>query len=120
MQGTNETVGFRTDQNANVNYALFAYSSLPSVFTDTMILVNGESMTVLEAMLTASTEDDKSSLLDEYDGTNAESIRTQVREYITRSTASGGTPAAASSMVTTADSWADVDFTNAMREESGT
>lgn len=130
-------VSFTTSENAELDYVLFASNKLPAVFTrpltkDDMAgeteeareknLVEAkkygdgnDKVTALDLML--ATHDDGYSMLDHY-GSNA--LKTEVSQYILRTSAGQGTPAGQGTLTTVKDISQSVDFTNNMNDISVT
>ena len=132
MEAVNPEVSFTTTENAELNYALFAYNQLPSIFLGSMSGSNladpdngpivsvtdpSNTMTILEAMLQTK---DRSTWQSYFDVYASQTLKDDVQEIIQRrQTGGGGNPVTTGSISTEKEVRQLVDFTNAMQSESG-
>lgn len=138
MQAPNPEVSFTTTENANLDYALFAYNQLPSVFMQKMEGSNlkdpsgkpiasvtdpgdnpnkPNTMTVLEAILQTQNTSTWESYFDVY---ASQPLKDTVQEIIQRrQVGSGGNPVTTGSLDTIKQETQLVDFTEAMQSDSG-
>ena len=132
MEAVNPEVSFTTTQNAELDYALFAYNQLPSIFNEFMEGSNladpssgpiasvtdpTKTMTVLEAILQTK---DRSTWESYFDVYAEQSLKDKVQEIIQRrQTGGGGSPITTGGLSTEKDIQQLVDFTTAMQSESG-
>ena len=138
MEAVNPEVSFTTTENAELNYALFAYNQLPPIFLGKMEGVNladpskgpiasvttaptpenpNPTMTILEAMLQTA---DRSTWQSYFDLYASQTLKEDVQEIIQRrQTGGGGNPVTTGSISTEKEVRQLVDFTNAMQSESG-
>ena len=138
MEAVNPEVSFTTTENAELNYALFAYNQLPPIFLGKMEGANladpskgpiasvtttptpenpKPTMTVLEAMLQTK---DRSTWQSYFDVYASQTLKEDVQEIIQRrQTGGGGNPVTTGSISTEKEVRQLVDFTNAMQSESG-
>ena len=132
MEAVNPEVSFTTTENAELNYALFAYNQLPSIFLGSMSGSNladpdngpivsvtdpSNTMTILEAMLQTK---DRSTWQSYFDVYASQTLKEDVQEIIQRrQTGGGGNPVTTGSISTEKEVRQLVDFTNAMQSESG-
>ena len=128
MEAVNPSVSFTTTQDANLNYALFAPNQLPEIFEkeldgdylsdthkdDPPKDSNGETMTILEAMLQTYSQVTKASYFDEYAD---QDLKDQVQEIIQRRQTGGGNPVDSGQMTTKLNVAQQKDFTSAMQSE---
>ena len=129
MEAVNPEVSFTTTEDADLDYALFAYNQLPQAFLWEMSGSNvvegadqnpvgsvtdpGEIMTVLEAMLQTKDRSTGESYFDRY---ASQTLKDTVQEIIQRrQTGGGGSPVTTGSLETEMAQIEFVDFTNAMQ-----
>ena len=129
MEAVNPEVSFTTTEDADLDYALFAYNQLPQAFLWEMSGSNvvegadqnpvgsvtdpGEIMTVLEAMLQTFDRSTGESYFDRY---ASQTLKDTVQEIIQRrQTGGGGSPVTTGSLETEMAQIEFVDFTNAMQ-----
>ena len=137
LEAPNPEVSFTTSENADLDYALFAWNQLPAVFKEEMTKANGnlgdgfkdknipasekdpsKKMSVLEAMIKTYEPATGKSYFDYY---ASNEVKKEVQEIIQRSRPVGGTPVASGALTTKKGQSQLVDFTNAMKsEQNGT
>ncbi len=137
MQELSPNVAFKTSKDSNLNYVLFAYNQLPTIFKNKFITYvpadkqdefkkvvgddEADDMTVLEAIMQSGS--DGYSIFDTFakpTDQTGNTIRDQVAEIIVRGQGSGGQPSATGSQTTKADQEFRKDFTSNMDPVSGT
>lgn len=137
MQELSPNVGFTTSEDSNLNYVLFAYNQLPTIFKNKFITYvpadkleefkkvvgddEADDMTVLDAIMKSGS--DGYSIFDTFakpTDQTGNTIRDQVAEIIVRGQGSGGQPSATGSQTTKADQEFRKDFTSNMDPVSGT
>lgn len=138
MQELSPNVGFTTSEDSNLNYVLFAYNQLPTIFKNKFITYvpadrqdefkkvvgddKADDMTVLDAIMKSGS--DGYSIFDTFakpiDPEGRTTIRDEVAQIIIRGQGSGGQPSATGSQTTKADQEFRKDFTSNMDPVSGT
>lgn len=137
MQELSPNVGFTTSEDSDLNYVLFAYNQLPTIFKNkfkTYVPADkleefkkvvgddeADDMTVLDAIMKSGR--DGYSIFDAFakpTDQTGNTIRDQVAEIIVRGQGSGGQPSATGSQTTKADQEFRKDFTSNMDPVSGT
>ena len=137
MQELSPNVAFKTSKDSNLNYVLFAYNQLPTIFKNKFITYvpadkqdefkkvvgddEADDMTVLDAIMQSGS--DGYSIFDTFakpTDQTGNTIRDQVAEIIVRGQGSGGQPGATGSQTTKADQEFRKDFTSNMDPVSGT
>lgn len=138
MQELSPNVGFTTSEDSNLNYVLFAYNQLPTIFKNKFITYvpadrqdefkkvvgddKADDMTVLDAIMKSGS--DGYSIFDTFakpiDPEGRTTIRDEVAQIIIRGQGSGGQPSATGSQTTKADQEFRMDFTSNMDPVSGT
>ncbi len=137
MQELSPNVGFTTSEDSNLNYVLFAYNQLPTIFKNkfkTYVPADklkefkkvvgddeADDMTVLDAIMKSGR--DGYSIFDAFakpTDQTGNTIRDQVAEIIVRGQGSGGQPSATGSQTTKANQEFRKDFTRNMDPVSGT
>lgn len=129
LEAVNPEVSFSTTEDADLNYALFAYNQLPPIFNGIMegdnlgntdggnpiesVTNPGEDMTILEAMLQTIDRSTGESYFDRY---ASQTLKDNVQEIIQRrQTGGGGSPVTTGSLETETRVAQLVDFTSAMQ-----
>lgn len=138
MQELSPNVAFKTSEDSNLNYVLFAYNQLPTIFKNKFITYvpadkqdefkkvvgddEADDMTVLDAIMKSGS--DGYSIFDTFakpiDPEGRTTIRDEVAQIIIRGQGSGGQPSATGSQTTKADQEFRKDFTSNMDPVSGT
>lgn len=137
MQELSPNVGFTTSEDSNLNYVLFAYNQLPTIFKNkfktyvpadkleefkkVVGAAEADDMTVLDAIMKSGS--DGYSIFDTFakpTDQTGNTIRDRVAEIIVRGQGSGGQPSATGSQTTKADQEFRKNFTSNMDPVSGT
>ncbi len=137
MQELSPNVAFKTSEDSNLNYVLFAYNQLPTIFKEKFITYvpadkreefkkvvgnKADNMMVLDAIMRTGGKDGYSlfDLYAEPPAKEGEKIRDTIEQIILRAQGSGGSPGAADHAVTKAGKEIQRDFTTAMNSQSAT